>query len=254
MTSYPPRIKYVARAFASILMTNIDKSLYHCVLVLSKLEFPNLEKDLPNDLNVLISNNLIEVIWTENNTKSHKKLMPTLKKYPNQPILVIDDDVIRTEEWLKAFIETNKKYPNDVICGAFYKKIYIKNDCIYEIPCTNDTYNTNKYANCIMNLYKPANGTGGTLYPANTFKDERFFDENLMLYCAETDDETWQYCFAILNNKKFRQLPYPHIDKFLQGSQENCLNKINTISRVQKFHKNICNAIPEFLIKLKELQ
>lgn len=54
-------------------MTKIPKTEYHCVLTLSKLEFPNLDKDLPNELQLFIKNNLIELIWTENNTKSHKK-------------------------------------------------------------------------------------------------------------------------------------------------------------------------------------
>lgn len=53
-------------------MTKIPKTDYHCVLTLSKLEFPNLDKDLPNELQLFIKNNLIELIWTENNTKSHK--------------------------------------------------------------------------------------------------------------------------------------------------------------------------------------
>ena len=254
MTSYPKRIHYVAKAFASILMTKIPKTEYHCVLTLSKLEFSNLDKDLPNELQLFIKNNLIELIWTENNTKSHKKLMPTLAKYPNDPILIIDDDLIRNEDWLKAFIDAHKNFPTDIICGAFYKKIYLLNNCIFEYPCMKDTYNTNKYANKIMNLYKPANGTGGTLYPPNTFNDKRFFNEKLMMLCAETDDETWQYCFAILNNKKFRQLPYPHNELYLPGSQINSLNKINTLKKVQETHKKICIAIPEFLEKLKELQ
>lgn len=80
MTSYPKRIKYVAKAFASILMTKVPKTEYHCVLTLSKLEFPNLEKDLPTDLQTIISSGMVEVIWTEDNQRSHKKLMPTLAK------------------------------------------------------------------------------------------------------------------------------------------------------------------------------
>lgn len=32
--------------------------------------------------------------------------MPTLAKYPNDLILIIDGDLIRNEDWLKAFIDT----------------------------------------------------------------------------------------------------------------------------------------------------
>ena len=85
MTSWPKRINCVAKAYGSILMTSVDKSLYHCVLVLSEAEFPNKEKELPADLMLLIETGLIELIWIKENTRSHKKLMPTLEKYPNNP-------------------------------------------------------------------------------------------------------------------------------------------------------------------------
>lgn len=254
MTSYPKRIKYVAKVFYSILSTSVSKDKYKCVLVLSTEEFPNLEKDLPDDLQLFIDTGLVEIIWTKRNTKSHKKLLPTLKKYPNEPILVIDDDILRNEDWLNSFLSDHEKYPNDIICGAFYKKISIVNKELKETSCIHDTYNTNKYAGKIMNLYKPANGTGGTLYPPNTFVDKRFFDEDLMMNCAESDDETWQYCFAILNNKKFRQLSYPHKDIFINDSQIVALNRINTLRHVAEIHKKICKAIPEFIEKMESLK
>lgn len=251
MTSYPKRIKYVAKAFASILMTSVDKSLYHCVLTLSLLEFPNKIQDLPQDLQILINNNLIEIIWTEDNTKSHKKLMPTLKKYPNNPILVIDDDVYRTEQWLNAFINDHKKYPNDIIVGAFWKKYTLNNGNIIELNCINDTYRTNKYAEKIMIGYKPANGTGGTLYPAGTFTDIRFFDKNLYMNLSASSDETWQFCFNIIEKRTFRQLSIPHNEKFIDDSQKYAMNKNG--SRYIKIYNDLFKTFPEFKENLKEL-
>ena len=251
MTSYPKRIKYVAKAFASILMTNIPKNEYHCVLTLSKLEFPNLEKDLPSDLRLFIENGLIEVIWTDDNQRSHKKLMPTLAKYPNNPILIIDDDVYRTSEWLNAFIETNKKYPNDIIVGAFWKKFRLQNGNIIEQTCIYDTYRTTKYANKIMVGYKPANGTGGTLYPPGTFTDKRFFDKELYMKLSPSSDETWQFCFNIIEGRTFRQLPIAHNEKFIDDSQRYAMNRDS--KRYIKIYNNLFKMFPEFKENLKKV-
>ena len=117
MTSYPPRIKFVKNAFNSIIKQNISPTLYHCILVLSITEFPNKELDLPLDLLNLIYNEGIEIIWYKKNIRSHKKLIPTLKKYPYNPILVIDDDNKREDGFIQAFLDDHKKYPNDIIFG-----------------------------------------------------------------------------------------------------------------------------------------
>lgn len=251
MTSWPKRINCVAKAFASILMTKVDKSLYQCVLVLAEEEFPNKEKQLPQDLLLMIENNLIELIWIKKNTKSHKKLMPTLSKYPNNPILVIDDDVYRTEEWLTAFINDHKKYPHDIIVGAFWKKFYLKNNEICEQCCIRKTYNTNKYCGKIMIGYKPANGTGGTLYPAGTFTDPRFFNEDLYMKLSYTSDETWQFCFNIIEGRTFRHLSIPHIEKFIGDSQKVGMNKDG--KRYDLIYKTLYKEFPEFKEKLKEI-
>lgn len=251
MTSWPKRIKCVAKAFASILMTKVDKSLYHCVLVLAEIEFPNKEKDLPEDLMLLVDNGLVELIWIKENLKSHKKLMPTLAKYPNNPILIIDDDVYRTEEWLKAFIKDHKEHPNDIIVGAFWKKFYLKNNDICERNCIKETYNTNKYCGKVMIGYKPANGTGGTLYPPRTFKDIRFFNQNLFMKLSYTSDETWQFCFNIIEGKTFRQLSIPYNEKFIGDSQKVGMNKDG--KRYDLIYKNLYKEFPEFKKKLMEL-
>ena len=251
MTSYPKRIRYVAKAFASILMTGVDKSKYHCVLTLSKLEFPNLYKDLPRDLLLLIENRLIEVIWTDDNQLSHKKLMPTLAKYPNIPILITDDDIYRTTEWLRAFIETHEKYPNDIIVGAFWQKYSLENGEIVEHLCMNETYRTTKFANKVMIGYKPANGTGGTLYPPGTFTDKRFFDKDLYMKLSPSSDETWQFCFNIIEGRTFRQLPIPHIEHFIDDSQKVAMNR--NPGRYKLIYQNLYTNFPEFKENLTRL-
>lgn len=216
MTSFPPRIKDVSKVWFSIFQQNVDKAQYHCVLVLAEPEFPNKEKDLPNDLITLIDSNLVELIWHPTNIKSHKKLIPTLLKYPDSDILVIDDDVIRPQGWLKCFIEDHKKYPTDVITGMVAQ--YLENDKFKMYP--NRAFGNTNYGTIIVNG-RPANGRGGTLYPAHTFTDPRFFDEDLFMKLTPNSDESWQFYFNRKDKKNIRLISKQFdVSNFVKGTQE----------------------------------
>ena len=186
MTSYPPRIKFVKNTFISIINQNISSIFYHCVLVLSISEFPNKELDLPQDLLNLIYVEGIEILWYKKNIRSHKKLIPTLKKYPNNSILIIDDDNLREEGFIQTFLDDHKKYSHDIIFG--YSRFVL-----------NKNYKFIKKNKIKEKEY--IYGLGGTLYPPNTFTDKRFFYENIYMKLSPSSDESWQWCFAIIENK-----------------------------------------------------
>ena len=196
MTSYPARIQYVAKVWFTILKQMQPEYNCHCILVLAKPEFPNKEKDLPQDLLLLINSGKVELMWTTKNTLSHKKLIPTLLKYPNNPILIIDDDQYRTPNWLKTFIDYHRKYPTEVLTGITH---FILQDGIFY----RRTLMPGKYDNA-----RPANGRGGTLYPPGIFTDKEFFDESLYMKLSPTSDESWQFYFMKKHKIPVRLIPY----------------------------------------------
>lgn len=225
MTSFPPRINGVSKVWYSIFRQNVDRSLYKAVLVLAEPEFPKKEESLPEDLRIVVEAFNIEIIWTQYNIKSHKKLIPTLLKYPNDDILVIDDDVIREEGWLACFIEDHKKHPNDIIAGTIL--YHLKNDEFIRYP--NFLVGCTDFGEIIKNG-RPANGAGGTLYPKNTFTDKRFFDEELFMNLSPTSDESWQFYFNYRENKTIRLLSkFFSTRNYIPGSQNQptALYKIN---------------------------
>lgn len=230
MTSYPARIKYVAKVWFTILKQKVDKSLYHCVLVLSEEEFKNKEKDLPADLMTLIENDIVELIWVPKNTMSHKKFIPTLLKYPDNPILVIDDDQYRTDNWLKNFINYHNQYPTEVLTGITHfilqdGKFYLKH-----LP-------PGKYDNA-----RPANGRGGTLYPPGIFTDKEFFDENLYMKLSPTSDESWQFYFMKKHKIPVRLIPYENdVHLVIQEAQKmkTALWNVNNFGRYNVIWKTI---------------
>lgn len=215
MTSYPARIKSVGLVWYSIISQITASMDVHCVLVLAKPEFPLLDKSLPEDLQLLIEHNYIEVIWCEHNTKSHKKLMPTLTKYPDNPILVIDDDQLRTSDWLSNFLSDHYKYPNDVLAGIIHFRLVGK-------TFKYKTISNNERGQIIQNG-RSANGRGGTLYPAHTFTHPAFFDENLYMKLSPTSDESWQFYFLHNAGIHPRALTKYTSDKHLVVTESNDL-------------------------------
>ena len=67
---------------------------YHIVLVLSEEEFINKIQDLPKDIVNLVNLNKIEILWVYKNFKAFKKILFTMDKYRNIPIISADDDCI----------------------------------------------------------------------------------------------------------------------------------------------------------------
>ena len=230
MTSYPARIKYVARVWFSILRQKVNPALYHCVLVLSEEEFTHKEDDLPSDLRVLVDNEVIELLWVPRNTRSHKKLIPVLQKYAENPILVIDDDQYRTEDWLGNFVKYHTAYPKDVLTGISH--FILRDGKFYSQKLTPGVYNN----------ARPANGRGGTLYPPGTFTDKEFFDESLYMKLSPTSDESWQFYFMKKHKIPVRLIPYTN-DKHLviQDAQKmaTALWNVNNFGRYNLIWKQL---------------
>ena len=189
----------------------------------------------------------VEVIIDQGNIMSHKKLMPTLEKYPNNPILVVDDDNTQWPGWLKTFVRDHDKHPNDIIYGQSLSRVELQGDRIVE---TREPFAYEQTGNVTVNM-KPANGAAGTLYPAHTFTDQRFFDRELFMRLSPTSDETWQWAFAKMAGKTFRQLSGCNIPFMLSAPPDSALWHINK-DKYTDIHNAIAAEIPEYLEALKK--
>lgn len=118
LTSWKARINTVGKTIYSLIKQCPG---FHIVLVLSEEEFPKKEKELPEDLMLFVNNNLIEILWVYKNYKSFKKVLFTMDKYRDVPIISADDDCIYTcnyaeelyQKWLerkKSIITWDKQY------------------------------------------------------------------------------------------------------------------------------------------------
>ena len=102
LTSWKKRIQNVPMVIQSILTGT--KTPDKIVLNLSTDEFSLKDKELPTYLLMLKETNKIEINWVKENTKAFKKIIPTMKLYPESIIISIDDDIIYPEFFLEKMV------------------------------------------------------------------------------------------------------------------------------------------------------
>lgn len=157
LTSWKARINTVSKTLYSLIKMCTG---FHIVLVLSKDEFPLMEKELPDNLMLFVENKLIELFWIRPNLKSFKKVLFTMDKYRDVPVISADDDCIYTCNYAQELYD---KWKNNKECKVC---IYSTNKTkfITEGPCTLYKMD-NDFISLCFNLFKNfSNLEDDTLY------------------------------------------------------------------------------------------
>ena len=192
LTSFPKRINYVLLTIKSIIRQTLKPN--KIILWLSKTEFIKKEKNLPLNLLSLIKKGL-NIKFVKKNIKSYKKLIPSLKKYPNNLIITVDDDIIYRKDTIEKLYKNYIKFPKDIHAHRITKFKY-KSGKFEVISGGYQYYKNSSFLNKLT-------GVGGVLYPPNSlYKD--VLREDLFLKLAPTNDDQWFWIQAILNNVRIR--------------------------------------------------
>ena len=242
MTTWPPRAADAVKAMYALVRQEHNEPVKF-VVVLSREDFDE-NAEIVNEMKQLG----VEVIFDEGNIKSHKKLIPTLERYPDHPILVVDDDMIQAKGWLQTFIDDHRAHPSDIIYGLSGSCVEIENGRIVEGLKQRGMFT---FPGKVTHNEKPANGAAGTLYPPGTFTDPRFFDRSLFMQLCPTSDETWQWAWAVMAGKTYRCLsrcnnPLPN------GKNEHALFTTN-IHLYTTYHNAIASAFPKYKEALEKI-
>lgn len=115
ITSWKRRINTVSKTLFSLLKNCPG---FHIVLVLSEEEFKTKEQELPEDLLLLIETKQIELLWIYNNFKSFKKVLFTMDKYKDVPVISADDDCLYTCNYAEILYQ---KWLNNPECIITYR-------------------------------------------------------------------------------------------------------------------------------------
>ncbi len=214
LTSWKARINTVSKTLYSLIKMCPG---FHIVLVLSKDEFPLMEKELPDNLMLFVENKLIELFWIRPNLKSFKKVLFTMDKYRDVPVISADDDCIYKYNYAEELY--NNWYQNKNCCvtyrnltnfkgspgnwgaASLYPPYFYKN---YGLKClTNEIINSNLDDGyyCILRFH--------------LCLKETQINKNPFVYVFLFHTKEASLCSNYLNNNKFCTKIMNHIDKIV---------------------------------------
>lgn len=208
MTSYPRRITNCAKVISSVLENTVVPDRIY--LTLSHKEFPNWEKDLPQDLYKLtMTSNRVVLNWVDENFKSMKKVFPILPYLEDDDIIIsIDDDLLLPTDFIESRMKDFKANGE-------------------KFPITSNLSRTVNLDNLVMSCYslfqkKMLNGYEQFLTDRvlNTFNDDRTY-----LYLCHLNGyllkPCTKWCYGSGDSKGIQKLPMaPRSDyQYLIGPQ-----------------------------------
>ena len=159
------------------------------VLWLADEEFSGRNKSLPAEL-LSLQRFGLEIQWCEN-LRSFKKLIPSLKAYPEADIVTADDDLYYRRNWLLSLYEEHMRHPEDV-CAHRITKFWV--DDAGEFRAAGGGYDTYP---CPSYLHK-FTGVGGVFYPAHCLHKDAI-DADIFTRICTTNDDIWFWLMATMN-------------------------------------------------------
>ncbi|MGB3150444.1 MAG: glycosyltransferase family A protein, partial [Maribacter sp.] len=180
----------------------------------------DLKNELPKQL-ANLQNEIFEIKYSIL-TCSHRKLVHSLEKYPDEIIVTCDDDFMYRTNWLQNIYKEHLNHPD---CITANQTRYIKYDSSGNpLPYKNWIYKGEKNFNpkAVIPI-----GAEGILYPPNTLSEKTTKSE-LYLELTPHADDLWFKAMAVLKNTNAvlaanrPKTPIPII-----GSQRYSLKKTN---------------------------
>lgn len=217
LTSYAHRVDTVYLTILSIFEQSIKAD--KVVLYLNEDDY-NMET-IPISLKMLISRGL-EIVFCRD-IKSYKKLIYSLKSFPNDLIVTADDDAIYPNNWLRELYEAYLSEPQYIHCHK-----------IHYIGLNNDgTMLPYKEWDLTSKAPMPSFralpvGIGGVLYFPGSLNAE-VFNENVFMSICPTADDVWFKAMSLLNNVKCKRVNSETTEdlRLIPGTQEIGLYHIN---------------------------
>lgn len=219
LTSFPQRIPIVSKTIKTLLAQSTKAD--EIILWLAQEQFPNKENDLTKELLNLKEYGL-SIKWC-NDIRSYKKLIPTLKEYPNDIIITFDDDIYYPKNTVELLYNEYLKNPNYIHSNRV-RRFYLKNNKLNSQTSAQMHWLKNEKPSYLNKI----TGCGGVLYPPNSLNQE-VFNEKAFREIIPTQDDVWFWAMAILNQTKVKEVAGFKIQlATVENSQEFGLSKINT--------------------------
>lgn len=248
LTSFPQRMYEIHYTLYSLLTQTVKPA--KVVLWLGTEQFPDGEKDIPQKVLKLKENGLV-IEWHKN-LRSYTKLVPSLKKYPNNIIVTADDDIYYEKDWLEKLLKSHKENKNCIICHRAHR---VKFDREKLAPYKKWPKKIKGGKASYLNFLT---GVGGVLYPQNSLHKD-VLNEELFTELAPKADDVWFWAMAVLNKTKIlvvkdwiRELTYVNPERERGLTDEVTLFSFNKKGGNDLQIEKVLNHYPQIIDILKE--
>ncbi len=238
LTSFPAAISYAADAIRSILNGSVlpDK----VVLYLAKPQFP--DGKIPAEIAPLIENPIFEVRFTEEDTRSYKKLVPALTDFPDDIIVTIDDDARYHPDMLRILLEWHAREPHAIFA---HRAKRMKFSAPYRKWRKYRWYHF-LFKRLHRNMLNIQTGVGGVLYPPHSL-DMKMIDSKLFMSLAPTQDDIYFWAAATSAGTPIIPVPFgKNKPKGLGKPRELTLKSINFKSGKDRNSEALWKIIGKF--------
>ncbi len=191
LTSHHERLKHVYKTIDCILGGRYTPK--KIVLTIYRDD----EVNIPNDLY-----NKCEVIVADNNLRSHLKYFYAMQRYPDVPIITIDDDCRYPGDFVELLWKSYIEFPNYISAYRVHKPTFSNKKMKHYQDWIRD-YKTNNPSGLLM-----PTGVGGVLYPPNILNIGDGDIETIKKYI--TTDDIFLFYKELKNHIIIRYVPHPN--------------------------------------------
>ena len=216
LTSYPKRINTLWLSIETLLRQSLKPD--KIILWLAKEQFNGVEV-LPSKLQALQERGL--TIRFCDDVKSHKKYLYAMQEYPNDIIILVDDDSFYPLDTIEKLYEMYKNNPTEISCMtptliSDFNELPSKWERPHECSEVTHSY-----------LAQPYTGQG-TLFPPHCLDEKYAFDKDLIMQLCPFADDLWLKYMSLRKKTRvstfceLRDLPVT-----IYGTQDSSLWYIN---------------------------
>lgn len=244
LTTYPDRINIVYKTITTLLEQTMKPD--EVILWLAQEQFP--DKKLPKSLTDLEQYGL-SIRWC-NDIRSYKKLIPTLREYPEDIIITFDDDYYYDKNTVKSLYEEYLNYPDCVIGTRAMRLIPNQKRHLFNLVRRSYVYD-DTYLPSYLNT---TIGFGGVLYPPKAMSKD-VLDENKFMSIIPTNDDIWFWANTVKNGTKIVAMKNGYKIKHfpIENSQMSGLWKINGFDRINGINGDVgCNMFYNMYPEIRE--
>ena len=219
LTTYSKRIYDVHLTIESIMEQTMKANR-----IILWLDYSFEKQALPKALQLLQKRGL-EIKYCKD-IRSYKKLIPALKKYSDDAIITIDDDVLYEFDLLEKLIMAYQEDPSYIYCNRHH--LMLPDGKGKLLPYMQWKWN---YTDQNASIWNFPTGVGGVLYPPHSL-DEEVLNESVFLDICKYADDVWFKAMAMKKGTLSKKV-YTHNPKGIEyieneSVQDIGLKNINT--------------------------